>query len=49
MKRLSAGSRSAPTYVCGCPTPRRLRMAPSVYELGGVLCGACGQPFTAGR
>lgn len=44
-----AGSRSAPTYVCGCPTPRRLRMAPSIYELAGVLCGACGQPFAAGR
>jgi len=42
-----AGSRSAPTYVCGCASPRRLRMAPSVYELGGVLCGAGGQPFIA--
>ena len=42
-----AGARSAPTYLCGCEPPRRLRMAPTVYALADVLCGACGQPFTA--
>jgi hypothetical protein len=42
-----AGARSAPTYLCGCQPPRRLRMAPTVYALADVLCGACGQPFTA--
>jgi hypothetical protein len=42
-----AGARSAPTYLCACETPRRLRMAPTVYALADVLCPACGQPFTA--
>jgi hypothetical protein len=42
-----AGARSAPTYRCGCQPPRRLRMAPTVHALADVLCGACGQPFTA--
>ena len=44
----AAGARSAPTYLCACQPPRRLRMAPTVYALAEVLCGACEQPFAAG-
>jgi len=43
-----AGARSAPTCLCGCQPPRRLRMAPTVYALADVLYGACGQPFATG-
>jgi hypothetical protein len=42
----SGGARSAPTYLCGCEPPRWLRMAPTVYALADVLCGACEQPVT---
>ena len=38
--------RSAPTYLCACQPPRRLRMAPTVYALAEVICGACEQPFS---
>lgn len=31
---------------CGCPTPRRVRVAPSVLALGPILCGLCGTEFT---
>jgi hypothetical protein len=43
----AGGGRSAPTYRCACQPPRRLRMAPTVYALADVTCGACGEPFTA--
>ena len=43
----TGASRSAPTYLCACPTPRRLRMARTVYEQAPVLCGACLEPFQA--
>ncbi|MCU1686973.1 MAG: hypothetical protein JWQ81_7712 [Amycolatopsis sp.] len=31
--------------VCGCPKPRLGRFALSVFELAGVRCDACEQPF----
>jgi hypothetical protein len=34
--------------VCGCPSPRRIRVAPSVLELGPITCGLCGKAFTPG-
>jgi hypothetical protein len=43
---VSAG-RSAPTYLCACRPPRRLRMAPTVYALAEVICSGCEQPFSA--
>jgi hypothetical protein len=45
--RAGAGRRSvnlAPA-VCGCPRPRRLRIAASTLAAGPVLCGLCGQAF----
>ena len=44
----AGGGRSAPTYLCACQPPRRLRMAPTVYALAEVRCGACEQRFTVG-
>jgi hypothetical protein len=32
--------------VCGCPTPRRFRIARATMELGGITCDRCHQPFT---
>jgi hypothetical protein len=31
--------------VCGCG--RRIRVAPSTYQAGPILCGLCGNEFTA--
>jgi hypothetical protein len=31
--------------VCGCPTPRKLRVSKAIFELGPIDCGLCGQPF----
>lgn len=33
--------------VCGCPEPRRIRVHPSVLDLGPIRCDICGQPFTS--
>jgi hypothetical protein len=33
---------------CACPSPRRLRMANTVYSAGPVICGVCQQPFSIG-
>lgn len=30
--------------MCGCP--RRIRVAPSVLELGPIICGVCDRPFS---
>ncbi len=38
-------SRNNGKYVCGCETPRILRMAPKTFELAAVTCGECGQDF----
>ncbi|RSN46571.1 hypothetical protein DMH08_35705 [Actinomadura sp. WAC 06369] len=32
---------------CGCEPPRRIRVAPSVLDLGTITCGLCGKEFTA--
>lgn len=32
--------------VCGCETPRRIRVAATVAELGPITCGLCDQEFT---
>lgn len=34
-----------PLFVCGCPKPRKMRMAAATAALGDVTCGVCGQPF----
>jgi hypothetical protein len=34
----AGGGGSAPTCLCACQPPRRLRMAPTVYALAEVLC-----------
>ncbi|MFD7776648.1 hypothetical protein [Streptomyces sp. NPDC059753] len=40
--------RSRITLECGCrPVPRRIQVAPTVAELGGITCDVCGQPFKA--
>ena len=31
--------------ICGCESPRRIRIALSVLELGPITCGQCGQRF----
>ncbi|WP_084556272.1 hypothetical protein [Couchioplanes caeruleus] len=33
--------------LCGCPRPRRIRVAPTVLQLGPITCGLCQQPFRA--
>ncbi len=33
--------------VCSCPKPRKIRASAAVVELGPILCGVCGQEFTA--
>ncbi|MEN3273439.1 MAG: hypothetical protein V7636_2200 [Actinomycetota bacterium] len=38
--------KDAITAMCGCG--RRLRMAPSIYEQGPVVCGLCGSAFRDG-
>src|SRR5438128_861075 len=38
--------KDAVTAMCECG--RRLRMAPSVYEQGPVICGQCGSAFSDG-
>lgn len=40
-------SRNNGKYVCGCETPRILRMAPKTFELAAVECKACGEEFHA--
>lgn len=35
-----------PACVCACP--RRIRVAPSVFAVGPIICGVCGQPFAPG-
>ncbi|MFC9250639.1 hypothetical protein [Amycolatopsis thailandensis] len=32
--------------VCGCPKPRRFRIPRATFELGGITCDLCRQPFT---
>jgi hypothetical protein len=39
-------SRNLRPAVCGCPRPRRLRIAASTLAAGPIVCGLCGQPFT---
>ncbi|MDT7725083.1 MAG: hypothetical protein QOI21_1659 [Actinomycetota bacterium] len=31
--------------VCRCDKPRRIRAARSVFDLGAISCGECGEPF----
>ncbi|HEV7976399.1 hypothetical protein [Amycolatopsis sp.] len=31
--------------VCRCEKPRRIRAARSVFDLGAISCGECGEPF----
>lgn len=31
--------------VCGCLPPRKIRVTPSVFDLGPIECGLCVQPF----
>ena len=33
-------------YTCACDKPRRIRVAPSVFALGPILCSLCAEPFT---
>ncbi|WP_327379433.1 hypothetical protein [Streptomyces sp. NBC_01212] len=35
------------TLQCGCTSPRKLQMSPTVAALGPVLCGICRTPFTS--
>jgi hypothetical protein len=32
--------------VCRCPKPRRIRAALSVFDLGDITCGVCGEAFS---
>jgi hypothetical protein len=31
--------------ICGCTPARRIRVSPTVFELGGIRCDVCGQRF----
>lgn len=31
--------------VCGCPKPRRIRVARATFEAAGIVCAACGHEF----
>lgn len=33
------------TAECQCATPRKLKIAPTVWERGPVICGVCGKEF----
>jgi hypothetical protein len=33
--------------VCGCPTPRKLRISPATLDEGDIFCGVCGEGFRA--
>jgi len=46
-ERPVSGAKRRPAYVCGCPTPRTIRMANATFEAGPILCGVCGQRFEA--
>lgn len=44
-----AGEETTPkpgAYTCSCDKPRRIRVAPSVFALGPIVCSICGNPFT---
>ncbi len=38
-------SRNNVKYVCDCPKPRVMRMAPSTFEIASVICAECEQSF----
>jgi hypothetical protein len=47
----SANTRRRSTWapvpaLCGCTPARRIRVSPTVFELGGIRCDVCGQTFT---
>ncbi|MFI6541428.1 hypothetical protein ACIBHY_53875 [Nonomuraea sp. NPDC050547] len=44
-KKRRAGQRLA--MDCTCEPPRRIQLTPRVVDDGPVLCGLCGEPFTA--
>jgi hypothetical protein len=33
------------SVTCGCPTPRRIRIAAATLALGPITCGLCGEAF----
>lgn len=39
-------SNNGASIVCVCEPPRRIRVAPSVLELGEITCGLCGEDFS---
>ncbi|WP_216917990.1 hypothetical protein [Nocardia noduli] len=41
-----AQDRNARPFVCGCPTPRRIRAHKKIIDAGPILCGLCHKPFT---
>jgi hypothetical protein len=40
-----ATGRQASLAMCCCEPPRRIRVAPSVFDLGDIDCGICGSSF----
>ena len=45
MKVVGGASRNGLALICGCETPRKIRMAESVLDLGPVICGICEEEF----
>lgn len=43
----TAKSRNNLKAVCGCATPRIIRVSRAVLESGAITCGVCGEAFTA--
>jgi hypothetical protein len=41
----AATGRQATLATCACEPPRRIRVAPSVFELGGISCNVCDDEF----
>jgi hypothetical protein len=44
--RSGAKRAQRPSFQCACTPPRRIWAAPSTVDLGEIVCGVCGKPFT---
>lgn len=49
VRRRTAGatskSRNNTKYVCNCPEPRIIRVAPKTFDKAPIICGECGSDF----
>lgn len=41
----TSGSRNNTKYVCDCPEPRIIRVAPKTFDKAPIICGECGSDF----